>query len=109
MRSGTMIRVVGPGGSNPLAPTTYERSDLLGQSRCQSVTDDVRGQVCRRLPEPEHVDVFEQGVGDHAAPGTALSRRPCLGLLAQVANRRVGRYPPLREVAAPVARARASS
>ena len=67
-------------GATPLAPTTYERSDLLGQSRCQSVTDDVRGQVCRRLPEPEHVDVFEQGVGDHAAPGTALSRRPCLGL-----------------------------
>ncbi len=48
-------------GAIPLAPTIYGYSDRLRQHRRQAMTSRVRGQVDRRVLQPEHVDPLEQG------------------------------------------------
>ena len=58
---GTTILSVGPGGSNPLAPTTYEYSKLRRERRTEAVADGMFAEVHGRLAHAEHLDALKDG------------------------------------------------
>jgi len=67
IHAGSTIRGVGPGGSNPLAPTTYEYSHLRRQRRREAVADGMRAKVDGRLLHAQDVDPVEQGAREELA------------------------------------------
>ena len=79
------------GGSNPLAPTTYEYSDLRRERCSETVSDGVCAEVDGRFCDPENVDPIEQGACKELTARAALSLPPGLWQIFDIADRDVRR------------------
>ena len=79
------------GGSNPLAPTTYDYSHLRRERCSETVSDGVRAEVDGRFCDPQNVDPIKERARQELAAGAALSLPPGLWQIFDIADRDVRR------------------
>ncbi len=76
--------------STPLAPTTYEYSDLPRQRCRETVPDGVRAEVDGRFLDPENVDPVEQRAGEELTARATFGLPPRFGQFLDITDCDVG-------------------